>query len=238
MLLRAFLNDNNYLFYFDFMQLTQEQKDLLVGTLLGDGNLQTFTKGRTWRYRALQKEKDFHYEYLFHKYEILKDFCDTGPIFSKILDSRTGKTYERWYFNTTVQSSFRYYGNLFYQPDTGPNPNQRVKVVPKTIEQLLTPRAIAYWYMDDGSLKWKKKSNAMRICTESFSDDGVKRLQKALKKLYNIDTQLTRKTNNQKFVGYRLAINEQNSTAFRELIQPYLVDWMRYKVSDGNKGHL
>jgi hypothetical protein len=113
--------------------------------------------------------------------------------------------------------------------------------------------------MDDGSLKWKNKSNAMRICTESFSEIGVKRLQKALKNLYNIDTQLTRKTNGwagralpalpgpgwqspagpaRKFVGYRLAINEQNSTAFRELIKPYLVDCMRYKVSDGNKGHL
>jgi hypothetical protein len=32
--------------------LTQEQFDLLVGTMLGDGNLQTFTKGTTWRYRA------------------------------------------------------------------------------------------------------------------------------------------------------------------------------------------
>lgn len=218
------------------MQLTQEQKDLLVGTLLGDGNLQTETGGRTWRYRALHKEKDF--KYLEHKYKILQDFCNSPPSFSEVDDPRTGKTYKRWHFNTTVQSSFRHYGNLFYKPDKDPNSNKRVKDVPDTIEQLLTPRAIAYWYMDDGSLKWLGKSNAMRICTESLSEEGVKRLQKALKKLYNLDTQLTRKTNNKRFVGYRLAINEQNSTAFREFIEPYLVDCMRYKVSDGNKGHL
>lgn len=216
------------------MTLTQEQKDLLVGTLLGDGNLQTETRGRTWRYRALQQAE--HAAYLQHKYKILKNFCQSPPSFSQVLDPRTGKTSERWVFNTMVQSSFRYYGNLFYTED--PSTGKMKKDVPLTIEKLLTPRAIAYWYMDDGSLKWKDRSNAMRICTESFSREGVDRLQKALKKLHNIETQLTRKTNHKKLVGYRLAINEKNSAAFRELIRPYLVYPMGYKVSDGNKGHL
>lgn len=216
------------------MTLTQEQKDLLVGTLLGDGNLQTETSGRTWRYRALHKAE--HRDYLEHKHNILKNFCQSPPIYGSIDDPRTGQTYKRLYFNTTVQDSFRYYGNVFYKKD--PNSNQMIKDVPLNIEQMLTPRAVAYWYMDDGSLKWKNRSNAMRICTESFSEPGVKRLQKALKNLYNIDTQLVSKTNNNKFVGWRLAINEANSTAFREFIRPYLVPPMGYKVSDGNKGHL
>ena len=33
--------------------LTQPQIYLIIGTLLGDGNLQTYTNGLTWRYRAL-----------------------------------------------------------------------------------------------------------------------------------------------------------------------------------------
>lgn len=234
MLLRQLLNDKDFLFYFYFMQLTQEQKDLLVGTLLGDGNLQTETRGRTWRYRALHTEKDV--QYLQHKYKILETFCQTPPRLSSVDDTRTDKTYKRWYFNTTVQGSFRYYGNLFYTEDL--SSNRMIKDVPLNIAQLLTPRAVAYWYMDDGSLNWLGHSNAMRICTESFSKDGVERLQKTLKTLYNINTQLTRKTSNQKLVGYRLAINERNSSAFRELIRPYLVDPMGYKVSNGNRGHL
>lgn len=212
--------------------LTQEQKDLLVGTLLGDGNLQTNTKGRTWRYRALHKAQ--HFQYLQHKYEVMKCFCDSEPIYSKINEGRTGKMYERWYFNTTVQESFRHYGNLFYSYNT----DTMVKDVPLGIEKLLSPRAVAYWYMDDGALKWLGKSNAMRICTESFSDSGVRRLQKALKELYDIETQLTRKTTNKVYVGSRLAINEANSDKFVALIQPHLISCMRYKVSDGNRGHL
>ena len=49
--------------------LTTQQKDLIFGTLLGDGNLQTANNGRTWRYRAIQKKE--HKNYLFHKYQVL-----------------------------------------------------------------------------------------------------------------------------------------------------------------------
>jgi hypothetical protein len=216
------------------MPLTQEQKDLLAGTLLGDGNLQTETQGRTWRYRALHKSE--HVDYLQHKYEILKEFCTTLPVYSEVLDNRTNKSYKRWNFNTTIQNSFRHYGNIFYTYDA--QQKKMIKHVPLNIRQLLTPRAIAYWYMDDGSIKWLGHSNAMRICTESFNETDVSRLKNALKDLYDIDTQLTQKTTENKFVGYRLSINEENSSKFRELIKPYLVDCMRYKVSDGNKGHL
>ena len=44
--------------------ITQQQKDLLFGTLLGDGSLQT-ENGNTWRYRALHKKDPK--DYLFHK---------------------------------------------------------------------------------------------------------------------------------------------------------------------------
>nr|AAL34331.1 putative protein [Ankistrodesmus stipitatus] len=220
------------------MTLTQHQKELLVGTLLGDGNLQTETRGRTWRYRAIQKAE--HKDYLFHKYEILKEFCSTEPQLSRVADVRTNKTYERWMFSTKVHDSLRFYGNLFYTYD---NKTQRmVKDIPVNIEKFLTPATVAYWYMDDGSLKYPGKSNALRICTESFSDDGVRRLQRALKNLYGIEASQTQKNKivngNKLPVGLRIAINERASTAFRELIEPYLVDCMKYKVSDGKKGRL
>ena len=78
----------------------------------------------------------------------------------------------------------------------------------------------------------------MRICTENFSLQGVHRLKNTLKLKYDIETSLVRKTNNNVLIGYRLAINEANSFKFCELIKPYLVPCMRYKVSNGNKGHL
>lgn len=57
-------------------EITQEQKDLLFGTSLGDSSLSTET-GKRWRCKISHsaKQKD----YIFHKYEILKPFCGSSP---------------------------------------------------------------------------------------------------------------------------------------------------------------
>lgn len=146
--------------------LTQEQSDLMVGTLLADGNLSTHSpQVRTWRYRGIQK-KD-HKEYLFHKYEILKNLCGSPPSFSTVFDKRTGKNDYRFLFNTLTFSKLNPLGQAFYSYDS--SSGLWVKDVPQNIAEILTPRAVAYMYMDDGSLKYYGHSNAMRICCESFS---------------------------------------------------------------------
>jgi hypothetical protein len=217
------------------MILTQLQKDLLVGSLLGDGNLQTETSGRTWRYRALQKAE--HLEYLTSKYNIFKDFCLTGILFSETLDDRTGKVYKRYYFNTQVHDCLRYYGNMFYTYE--PSLQKFVKDVPTKIDQVLTPCALAYMYQDDGALKWKGHSNAMRICTESFSLNGLNRFKSSMKGLFGIEVSLTAKKNKAgEIVGYRVLIPEKSAAQFTSLIKPYLTPCMKYKVSDGNRGAL
>ena len=198
--------------------------------------MQTFSGGRTWRYRALQAAK--HKEYLFHKYDILKNLCGEGttPKDGTPDDVRTGKVYQRWYFNTLTHSSLNFYANMFYNK----RGDSWTKDVPsqQNLEKHLTPRALAYLYMDDGALKWLKHSNAMRICTESFSVEGVNRLQTALTNLYGISTTTTDKKLSSGEIGKRLAISEKESANFRQIIQPYLVNCMKYKVSDGNYGHL
>ena len=155
--------------------LTQEQKDLIFGTLLGDGNLQTENEGRTWRYRAIQASK--HKDYLYHKYNILKSLCDSPPMYGETSDTRTQEIQKRYYFNTIQQNSLRFYGGMFYTYNLSLQKWQ--KDVPLNVGLFLTPQALAYLYMDDGSLKWAEHSYALRICTENFSHDGTRRLQKA-----------------------------------------------------------
>jgi len=218
------------------MENKELHQDLIFGSLLGDGNLQTDSQGRTWRYRALQKAE--HKEYLDHKYEILKNLCNTGPIFGETEDTRTGNVSKCWYFNTCVDPSLRFYANMFYTYDH--TQDKWVKDVPsqQNLEKNLTPRALAYLYMDDGAVKWLGHSNAMRICTESFSVDGVIRFQKALQNLYGINATLSNKKLKSEEIRKRLLIGEKDSANFREIIQPYLVNCMKYKVTDGNYGHL
>ena len=59
-----------------------------------------------------------------------------------------------------------------------------------------------------------------------------------LDKTFQISTKLVKRNKNGVLIGYRLAIPEAESSKFRELIRPYLVDCMKYKVSNGKKGSL
>lgn len=206
--------------------LTQLQKDLLVGTLLGDGNCQTQTGGNTWRYRAVHKLA--HEAYLSHKYEILKDYCLTPPQLSVITDSRTNKQYSRYTFQTAVHDDFRFYGTLFYKKQ---NDQSWLKGVPSNIGSLLTPQALAYWYMDDGALKWRGKSNAVRLCTDSFTIDDVNLLKQVLETKFSLKVSLQKKDSIQ-----RLCILEESYPKLKDLVVPYLLPCMFYKFPDGNKG--
>lgn len=218
------------------MTLSIQQRDLVFGTLLGDGNLQTETAGRTWRYRALHKAE--HAAYLEHKHEVLRTHCTSSPAYGEVFDDRTGKIDNRSYFNTIVHPDFRVFGNMFYVYDK--KLRKMVKRVPtnQVLGKFLTARAVAYMYMDDGALKWKNNSNAMRICTESFPAEDVQRLRATIFHKFEIKTTQHPKKRDDVYVGDRILIPEKSSAAFRELIRPYLVDCMKYKVSDGQKGHL
>ena len=52
------------------------------------------------------------------------------------------------------------------------------KIVPSNINQLLTPRGLAYWVMDDGSLQNK----GLHLNTYGFTNQDVLNLKSTLEK--------------------------------------------------------
>lgn len=53
-------------------------------------------------------------------------------------------------------SILRPYMKLFYIRRSQPTPTSFwIKPVPPNIEELLSPTAMTYWYMDDSDQKWK-----------------------------------------------------------------------------------
>jgi hypothetical protein len=57
----------------------------------------------------------------------------------------------------------------------------------QNIHKLLTPRALAYWFMDDGSSQWSKKQQSVELRllhTQGFSLSDQKILVCALKALW------------------------------------------------------
>ena len=196
-------------------KLSKIQREIVVGILLGDGNLRCNKLKTKFSLRILQSEK--HKNYVFHLYEIFKEFTITPPKNAIFFDSRfKEKKYSRWYFNTVSHSCFRFYYHQFYKNNK--------KIVPKLIHRWLTPRSIAYWYMDDGSLKWKEKSLGVRFCTDNFSILEVNTLLSVLKEKYNLKCS---KQKNRK--SFRIYISSESYTDLNTLIFPFLIPSMIYK---------
>ena len=107
------------------------------------------------------------------------DFVGTPP---RVRDIRGGGARERQsiWFRTFSHPELKFYDDLFYPANPG---CRRKKRVPESISELLTARALAYWFMDDGSYKFNKSKNGKRYYvfnTQSFILEDQSRLVQAL----------------------------------------------------------
>lgn len=199
------------------LKISKKLKLILIGMLLGDANLQSFSNGKTARLRVIHSRKQM--DYIQHKYNLFQPIIRT-----KLLTYQERRTsdfqttfYEKAYFNTISTNQLKFYYDLFYKDGK--------KVLPKFIHRYLEPITIAYWYMDDGSLKWRGRSKAVRICTDNFTKQEVVSLIEALNSKY---PWLSATINKQRS-RYRIYIPNTDNM-FQKLIEPYVIESMKYKL--------
>ena len=115
------------------IQLTNIQKETLVGSLLGDGSLAKRINNRNTRLQIRMSEA--HEKEIWHLYHIFQNLVKTAPKLSITTNSATMKEYKVWSFMTLSYSCFNEYKELFYC--------NNIKRVPFNIEELLTERGLA-----------------------------------------------------------------------------------------------
>jgi hypothetical protein len=186
------------------IKITKIQKEILIGLILGDAHLEKSLNGYSYRLKIEQSVKKK--EYIFHLFNIFKDWCFSEP---KI--KRTN-----FYFQTKFSSSLLYYGLKFYN-------NEKKKIIPKLIHRWLTPRAVAYWYMDDGSIK-SKQSKGVFFNTQGFTFKEVLLLSNILNEKYSLITSLRKQKE-----GYQIYVSGHSYENLRSIIYPYLIESMYYK---------
>jgi recombination protein RecA len=97
----------------------------------------------------------------------------------------------------------------------------------------LTPLALAIWYMDDGGFTVRSKglqqrgSGRIEICVEAMAEGTRQRLVEYLRDTYGIVTRLARVGARQKAV---LIFTTAASAKFQELVAPYVHQSMSYKL--------
>lgn len=183
------------------------QEQVLIGSILGDGCIQLRYK-RCYSYieaHCLKQEK-----YLLWKNSFLNFYMG----YTKHKLAKEGKQANIYKSNI----SFKKYYNLFY-------PNGK-KIVTKEILDMLELLGLAVWFMDDGNYNYWNKT--IRIATLGFNLKENKIIQSYLKNKHNLKCGFEKRIKiNTK---YFLSFNQSETKKFIEVIKPYIIPSMEYKI--------
>lgn len=188
------------------LSLSEIQKSVLFGALMGDGCIIPTASGKNYRLQIEQSNKQK--EYVFWKYEIFKKFVITSP-------RRIGGSVNSWKFRTVSHGEFMRLRHMFYQSGR--------KILPRKLDFILDPLVLAVWFMDDGCLD--KKSGYI-LNTQNFTFEENVRLKEFLSKKLCIALSLHKDRTH-----HRLFVKSKSMAVFREMIDSYVHPVMRYKLS-------
>ena len=199
--------------------LNKRQKDLIIGSLLGDGTMRLGKGAQNVNFKVEQGL--VQKKYVQWKYQVLKPFVFTKPKLSYRYDKNGNKYEKSWWFRTIRHPCFTGIYKSFYQGNGYKNGR---KIIPSNLE--LTPLALAIWIMDDGSYSNKK----IDISTYCFSLLEIYFLQRCFKNTF--DTIISYYSDRDK--GYRMYCNQQETKKLIKTIRPYIIPSMMYKIGFRN----
>ena len=189
------------------MNLAPEAQSVIIGSLLGDAYL--------YQNGTLQIEHRLdHAEYTFWKYEKLRSIAGKQPTIVERYDLRTKKVYRSMRFYTkAVLKEFR---ASFYR--------DRKKIIPSDIGAMLDPLALAVWFMDDGG-RGARTPKGLVFNTSCYSAGEQVLLQSVLAEKFGVITSIHKVGK-----GFQLYVKVESFDRFSELVSPYLITLMRYKL--------
>ena len=194
------------------LELTKDQFSLIVGSLLGDGTMRIGQGAINANFKVEHglMQKDL----VISKYEILKPWVLTKPKISYRYNIDGSKYEKSWWFRTVRHSKLTEIRKTFY-------PNGK-KIIPQAIDVWLSTPALAWWIMDDGCYSKSK----IDISTYSFALAEVERLLKLINHKFSV----TGKYFKDRDKGFRMYFNTTETKRLVDLIEPYVIDSMRYKI--------
>ena len=193
--------------------LTDLQEQFIYGSLLGDLNIgKTDTRHPNCRLYIVHSQKQE--ELFMKKVEILGEFMGAYKLTNLTPDKRTGKIYATYRGNSKAHPIFNKMRDLLYI-------NNVKTITQKFLDKIHSPIALAYWFMDDGTYNGT-------FATNGFSEHEIDLLIAWLKEKWNIDC--TKQKNKQSTIQYVIHIKSESRKHFEELIFPYMIPSMYYKL--------
>jgi hypothetical protein len=184
--------------------LTEEQKDVIIGALLGDGGIYSGKRCKNSYFSYISSQKEHvDYIYSFLKNSMTERYKD-GPVKSERFDSRTNKTYISYSIRTENNLCFEKIRKEWYKDK---------KIIPSDL--ILNPLICKIWYLGDGGILKNKNSvasNYIKLSTDGFEPKYV---ISVIKKLNKFDA--------------RIQFRNKEKTQFAILIPRYKIkDFLAY----------
>ncbi len=188
-------------------KLSDKQKFVLIGTLLGDGNL-----AKRGRYcRLFIKHSANQRKLIEWKYSIFKNIV-LMPL-NYFAQEVSGKEYKFIQFVTLTHPIFDEYRKIFYRSSR--------KTIPNDIDKIFYhPLALAVLLMDDGA----NDTFGMTLQTHSFKKSEVKLLSGTIKKNFRIITSLRK--NKGRWIIY---FPKKEIRRLYRVVEKYLLPSLKYK---------
>lgn len=195
------------------IELTDVQWEVLYGSLLGDMSIDTNWKNA----RPIISQGGEQLAYFEHKCEIFKNLIGE-PSTKDRYDKRTKKYYHKYIAKFLTNPIYTELKAKLY-------PNG-IKTVTKYWLDKVTARGLAYWFMDDGT-------SSGVIATNSFSKEECLLIVDWFKEKWDIECTLQKSINNvhEQYVIY---IRSKSRPKFYNLVKPYFIPSMLYKLENWN----
>jgi hypothetical protein len=193
-----------------------EMEQFLLGCAIGDGYI-------SYRTDTLKTIHFSHCEAQSDYFDYKKQLC--GQLFSEQKPKMGGFEGSTWQRRGLIKSNL----SILRLFETYCIRNDK-RVITKELVDKLTPIALAFWYMDDGSISHRdeiKQRPKIVLNTQRYSYDEVKLLSDMLYNKYGIKSSIGEKPS---YKGFVINLNTYGTEIFASLIAPYICKSMKYKL--------
>ena len=191
-----------------FPEISEIQKSIITGSLLGDGCINNPEYGNS---QFIKNQCLKHRDYLVWHVE------QFNPLDVALKDSDNyaeGKCYKRCNFTTQTHPYLTMLREQWYP--------EGKKIVPRSLS--LDPLALAVWYFDDGSNYIKRNKHQIKLHTCAFSKEDCEFLITLLHREFGIASRLQKRN--------RIYIERLSYDIFIDIVSPYMLwDCFRHKIT-------
>lgn len=199
---------------------SSELRGFLTGLILGDGSIDLGVRKRSFNIKSTNK--DF--------IDYIKDSIDSVSTFSASI-RHIPEHYscgchhkEAWEYRIKAHPYFSKLYHYFYDD------YRHRKIYAKTLSWL-NPSGLANWYMSDGYVclvgktKGEIRSRRIDFCTDRYYKEDVELIAEYLYNKFNLNVSIIKRNNT-----YRIRIKKESYEDFINLISPYVIPSMKYKL--------